>query len=417
VIRSRPLALAAAVALALVACGTNPEPTTFVCTAFRPGADLSKADFGAPPEIAVAYGALAQAAADMSVVSASLVIRAQSACVDLALGLGAKEADARLSAARDRTGVKDSCAIAAERVATARASLAAAGVIVRPLAPRCPVDADVLGDCEARCKADPGCAEAPSLERCAPEDREGACAGACSGACIGSELAPASCEGTCEGTCFGVCDDGKKASGESGESGEASAKARADACAGAGCVCKGTCTGRCSATCKPRPGKGGFACDGACRAGCSGPLANAKCAGELAPPRCKGDVDCQAACAASASARATCEVAAVAVSIADHAKVSADLARIVGVLERDLPVLVVANSDHARAMKERASSLVDAAGRLLAKTQDLGTEAAACGLVMGQAGTEAKDDLTAVSGAAQQVIEALDPKPKAPEAR
>ncbi len=404
---SRPLALAPAVALALVACGTNPEPTTFVCTAFRPGADLSKADFGAPPEISVAYGALAQAAADVSVVSASLVMRAQSACVDLALGLGAKEADVRLSAPRDRTGVKDSCALAAERVATARASLAAVGVIVRPLAPRCPVDAELLGDCEARCKSDPACAEPPSLERCAPADREGACAGACAGACVGSEIAPASCEGTCEGTCFGVCDDGKKPSGE------ASAKARADAnaCAGLGCVCKGTCTGRCSATCTPRAGKGGFACDGACRAGCSGPLANAKCAGELAPPRCKGDVDCQAACSASASARASCEVAAVAVSVADRSKVSADLARMVSALERDLPVLVVANSDHARVMKARASSLVDAAGRLLAKTQDLGTEAAACGLVMGQAGTEAKDDLTAVSGAAQQVMTALDPKP------
>lgn len=42
-------------------------------------------------------------------------------------------------------------------------------------------------------------------------------------------------------------------------------------------------------------------------------------------------------------------------------------------------------------------------------------EAAACALVMGQAGTEAKDDLSAVSGAAQQVMEALDAKaPPAP---
>lgn len=389
---------------ALAACGTSPEPTTFVCTDFRPGADLSKTDFSAPKEIAATYGALAQAAADVSVVSATLVIHAQSACEDLARALGAGSSDARLSAPRDRTGVKDTCALAAERVALARAALAAVGVVVTPISPRCSLDTSLQEACEARCKVDPSCVEPPASARCAEEDRETTCTGLCQGPCVGTETAPSTCEGTCEGTCFGTCDSGK-AKGK----GAVSEDDGPD-CAVDGCVCKGTCTGRCTATCTPRDGTG-FACDGACRAGCTGAVANTKCIGALSRPTCAGDVDCQSACEASAAARATCEPAGIVVAVADRSKVDAACARMVSALERDIPVLVVADSDHAKEMRTRASSLVDAAGRLLAQTQELGTEAAACGLVMAQAGTEAKDDLGAVSAAAQKVLAALKPAP------
>lgn len=377
----------------LTACGTSPEPTTFVCTEFRPGADLSSVDFKAPAEVAPAYGALAQAAADVAIVSASMLISVQSACTDLALSLGASPAEPRLVAPRDRAGLKETCAVASELLAARRAELAAKGVVVRPVTPRCPVDATLAESCEARCKVDRACVEKPIADRCKPADREGSCTGTCLGACVGSEVAPAACEGSCDGTCFGTCDDGKGKD--------------EDSCTQTGCVCKGTCTGRCTAACTPTTG--GFACDATCRETCSSPLENPRCAGEVDAPSCAGDADCQNACLVSAAARATCDVGGVAVAVADPSKIDTDTARVIASIERSFPVMLVASSDHAKGLRERASSLVDAAGRLLAKSEDLGTAAAGCGLVMAQAGTDAEDDLGAVSTASKKVVSALGP--------
>ncbi len=387
-------ALRAALVLAsLTACGTSPEPTTFVCTQFRPGADLTAADFQAPAAIAPAYGALAQAAADVSIVSAAMLIDVQNACTDLALSLGAPVAEPRLALPRDRAGLKETCALAAELLAGRRAELSAKGVVVRPVTPRCPVDATLAEACEARCKVDPACVERSISERCKPADREGTCTGTCLGACVGSEIAPAACEGRCEGTCFGACDDGNGK--------------EEDGCTSGGCVCKGTCSGRCTAACTPT--SGGFACDATCRESCSSPLESPRCAGDVAAPSCAGDADCQNACLASASARATCEVGGVAVAVADRSEIDAELARVIASIERSFPVMLVASSDHAKGLRERASSLVDAAGRLLARSQDLGTAAAGCGLVMAQAGTDAEDDLGAVSAASKKVVSSLGP--------
>jgi hypothetical protein len=365
-----------------VACGTTPDTETVLCNEFRVGADLSKTDFGVPREIAPSYTALAQATGDISVVAARMLSDVDAACAELAGGAD----DPRLAGKSDAQRTVATCEIAAERIAAARAKLAAAKVVLRVGEARCSVDATFQTACEASCRADASCTEATPHERCAPADREGVCTGACSGACVGTEAAPVDCAGKCDGPCFGTCDgDGT--------------------CAEAGCVCTGACAGTCGGACAAG---GAATCTGRCRGGCDAALGDETCAGPLAPPRCSGDVDCQNACSASAAARADCRDGALTITVRDPSKSRPEIERIVYTLERNLPVVFLAGRGRAKLLSERASALTDAAGHLLSKSDMLGPKGAACGIVIGKTSEGASANLDAVHEASKKVTAVVD---------
>ncbi|WP_146652324.1 hypothetical protein [Labilithrix luteola] len=373
------------------ACGTDPEPVTVLCTDFRVGADLSDAEFGVGKALEPSYVAFAQAAGDLAATAAMTLREVGSSCRGLAVDLGADAKDGRLAGLVEPDLSKTWCAMAVERFALVRPKLEAAHYDVKVVLPRCAVDVDYQTTCEARCKTDASCVEASNEERCPVANREGLCPGLCTGTCQGAETAPAMCEGFCAGTCFGTCGDDD---------------------ASRGTRCEQTCTGTCNAGCEARDGKG-MQCDARCTGGCSAALVAAVCTADLLPPRCAGDVDCQRSCKASAAARASCSGGSFDVLVDPEARKDASLARVLGAMERHLPALFVAARGRAKLLSDDASDLVDSAGNILARTEEIGQKGAACGVLIGQTGDVASKSLKTAIDGAQKVaaVVADDPAP------
>lgn len=375
----------------VTACGTDPEPITVLCTDFRVGADLSDAEFGVDKSLQPSYVAFAQAAGDLASTASAMLREVGSSCQGLAVDLGAEANDPRLAGLVEPELSKGWCAIAVERFAAVRPKLVAAHYDVKTVLPRCATDVDYQTACEARCKTDASCVEASNEERCPQANREGLCPGLCTGTCQGAETAPAMCQGVCGGICVGTCGDD-----------DASAGAR----------CDRSCVGTCNAGCAARDGQG-MECDARCTGGCSEPLVSPVCTADLAPPRCGGDVDCQRSCKASAAARASCSGGSLEVVVDAEARKDVALARVIGAMERHLPAIFVAARGRAQLLSDDASDLVDSAGNILARTEEIGQKGAACGVLIAQTGDVASKSLeTAVDGA-RKVAEVVtgDPAP------
>lgn len=378
----------------VAACGTDPEPITVLCTDFRVGADLSDAEFGVEKSLEPSYVAFAQAAGDLASTAAATLHDVGSSCQGLAVDLGAEANDPRLAALVEPELSKAWCAIAVERFTAVRPKLVAAHYDVKTVLPRCAIDVDYQTACEARCKTDLSCVEASNEDRCPQANREGLCPGLCTGICQGAETAPAMCAGVCAGTCVGTCGDD-----------DASAGAR----------CDRTCTGTCNAGCVAREGQG-MECDARCTGGCSEALVSSVCTIDLAPPLCAGDVDCQRSCKASAAARASCLGGSLEVVIDAEARNDAPLARVIGAMERHLPAVFVAARGRAQLLSDDASDLVDSAGNILARTEEIGQKGAACGVLIAQTGDVASKSLKAAIDGAQKVVQTVtgvtgDPAP------
>lgn len=400
------------VALVLGGCGTSPEPTSVVCTDFRAGADLSKSTFGVTGELSPSYGAFAQAAGDLSAVANQMLRDVGASCQGLAVELGADPEDARTRGLLATDAVRAWCKIASERFVSVRPRLDAAHFAVQVETPKCTTDTTFQLACEEKCAPQKSCTESSPVERCPMEGREGICPGVCTGACTGSESAAAACEGTCSGTCFGTCGDGtaKPEPGDPGKGegdGDAKASAKeADAAdCSTGCACTQICTGTCTASCSLSAAGG--RCDAVCAGTCSEPMRALNCTLPLAPPKCAGDVDCQKSCSASGAARAVCPPGSLAVAIDDAARADDDIARIVGALERHLPAVFLAARGRAKVLADGASDVLDSAGHILTHADELGPMGAACGMLIGQTGDEARKNLDAALAGSKDLAHAV----------
>jgi len=377
-------------------CGTDPAPTTVVCTDFRAGADLSESTFGVTGDLGRSYGAFAQAAGDLSAVANEMLRDVGASCQGLAVELGADRDDPRTKGKLEPEEVREWCKIAAERFRAVRPELAKANFAVKIVTPKCTVDTSFQIECEKKCVADATCVEAPTVDRCPEGAREGICPGLCTGTCTGSETAPATCDGKCDGTCFGTCGEGEDAVD----------------CEGTGCTCTDHCVGSCTAACT-MPSEGAR-CDAPCAGSCSEPMVAETCTKALAAPACKGDSDCQKSCGTSSAARAVCPAGSLAVVIDDEARKSPRLAAVIGALERNLPAIFLAARGRAQVLADSASDLLDHAGRILNRSEELGPMGAACGMLIGQTGSEARKNLNAALGGSKDVANAVSGDDVAP---
>lgn len=392
-IRSIPVGASLTGGLALLAllaggCGTEPQPTSVVCTDFRAGADLSQSTFGVTGDLQRSYVAFAQAAGDLSAVANGMLRDVGASCRGLAVALGADPQDPRAVGKLAPEAVRAWCKIAGEVFTSVRPRLASRHFAVQIITPRCNVDTAFQTECETKCKAVASCTEASPEDRCPEDAREGVCPGTCSGTCNGSETAPAQCAGTCSGTCFGTCDDGAESSDCS-----------------TGCVCTKTCKGDCTGGCE-LPVAGAH-CNAPCAGRCSEPMLAPTCNKPLAPPTCVGDVDCQKSCSASSSARAVCPAGSLNVVIDEAARTDPALAQIVGALERTLPPIFLASQGRAKALADGASDLLDSAGHILSRGEALGPMGAACGIIIGETGSEARTNLSAALDGSKELARAV----------
>lgn len=385
-------------------CGTSPAPTSVVCTDFRAGADLSGSTFGVTGELQRPYFAFAQAAGDLSAVANQMLRDVGAACQGLAIELGADPADARVRGMRETDAVRTWCTIAAERFTSARPRLEKAHFAVQIVTPRCTTDTSFQLACEQRCQGTTPCTEASPEDRCPADAREGVCPGVCTGTCTGSESAPAACEGSCSGTCFGTC-------GARGKEGKDEHGKDARDC-GAGCACTTVCKGTCTAACAPAEGSG--RCDAVCAGTCSMAMIAKTCTKPLAAPTCGGDLDCQKSCGASAAARASCPEGSLTVVIDSAARTDASVARIAAALERHLPAIFLAARGRAKVLADGASDVLDSAGHILTRADELGPMGAACGLLIGETGDEARKSLHAALAGSQELAHAVSGDAVAP---
>ena len=387
----------AASSIFVTGCGTDPAPTSVVCTDFRVGADLSGATFGVTGDLQRSYSAFAQAAGDLAAVANAMLRDVGSSCRGLAIELGADPNTPRVAGKSEPDAVRVWCAIASERFDLVRPQLTKAHFGLRVVTPKCTIDTAFQSACEAQCKADESCTESAATERCPASAREGICPGTCTGSCTGSETAPATCEGACTGTCYGTCGTGEHALDCS-----------------EGCQCDKTCTGSCSADCSM---PSGGACNAACSGSCSEPMMAEACSAPLATPTCNGDVDCQKSCSASGAARANCGTGSFAVLIDASAAGNPELARIVSALERHLPPIFLASRGRANVLADGASDLLDSAGRILNRSDEIGAMGAACGMLIGQTGSEARKNLNAALAGSRTLASAVTGEASSPKSK
>lgn len=391
-------------AFLIAGCGTSPEPTSVVCTDFRAGADLSGSTFGVTGDLQRSYGAFAQAAGDLASVANTMLRDVGAACQGLAVELGADPADPRTLGLLEPEAVRAWCKIASERFTKVRPQLARVHFAVQVVTPKCTVDTTFQVACEARCREVASCTEASTEDRCPPEGRAGICAGTCTGTCTGSETAPAACEGKCGGTCFGTC--GKAGQSAASTPSVAAPEPADDAMdCSTGCVCTSVCKGDCTAGCELP--KGGTPCNATCTGGCSEALVAQTCTMPLAAPTCAGDVDCQKSCGASSSARASCPDGSLAIIVDESARDDRAIAQIIGAMDRNLPAIFLAARGRAKILADGASDLLDSAGRILQRTEEIGPMGAACGMLIGQTGSEARKNLNAALGGSKDVANAV----------
>lgn len=354
---SRTRTLVLGTTLAIAGCGTDPATTSVVCTDFRVGADLSGSTFGVKGTLEKPYSAFAQAAGDLASVANTMLRDVGASCRGMASELGAPGDDPRVVNKEEPDAVRGWCAIASERFATMRPMLAAAGFELKVAAAKCTIDPVFQTSCEARCRDDVRCEEKPTIERCPADARAGICDGKCTGTCTGTDT---------EGAPVDDAD------------------------------CVGMCFGRCSA-----------------------PMLAETCTATLEPPTCKGDHDCVNACLASTVARAACGGGSLEVVLNDEAKKDPKIQRIVGAVQRHLPPIFLAARGRADLLAEGTSDLLDSAGRILGRAEEIGPMGAACGMLIGETSSEARNNLRAAITGADALSAAVTgepPRPAAPAA-
>ncbi len=248
-------------------------------------------DFKLSTEAAAKVKAGMIAAADLSVLAASVDADLKSACGGLAKDLGGGGETFESGA--------QACKAAMKAMGDFKSILGTNVTIdLKASPPICSASMDAMAECAGKCDA--SVTEGAVKAKCEGGEVLGECSGKCSGKCDLNVAAGCSgtCEGSCDakfkGSCAGTCEgkcDGKPANGE--------CKGTCDGKCDAGA--KGTCKGKCAGACAI---KGGGKCEGACHAKCDVEMKSLQCTGKVEPPAMSAD--CKASCDAHASAKLSC---------------------------------------------------------------------------------------------------------------
>jgi hypothetical protein len=369
--RSNRICFVAAALLVQFVPSCGPEGSalsTLCCTEFKVGADLSSIDFGIQGQVRGEFLAFAQASSDLAATATAALNDVQNACRNIAVELGATEADiatAESQPERERTTAL--CRLAVAQINTRVTARAKLTVNFQP--PVCEVSIQAQARCEGQCSASGRC----DVKANPPVCRGGRLEIVCKGECTAKAGAKLHCEGTCTGNCQGSCvaQGGVRCNGQCDGTCTAEGSATGQAFDARG-NCIGTCQGTCSATppgvqCQ---GSCNGECDAACRAQANASVTcDGNCSGDFEPLRCSGgtleggcDVQgqCKANCEASAAARAECRPPAV--EVTTQVAVDADLGRYIQVLEANLPPLIVALKARGQTFVDLVSNLASSAG-------------------------------------------------------
>lgn len=337
--RWKGIAVAAPLLVVVVAGCENFGPLDSLagtaCPELRGGA--MNGMFTTDPKANGTIRAFVQASGDLDAVANAMEGQVADACMRMGVDLGLSPV--QMQPTQGAGGrAQGACGPVAARIDGILRAYGNAQLSVAYVPPECRFGADAYASCAAQCNVsvDPGYVVA----HCAPGRLSGTCQGTCNGGC----------DGVCNGSCQGAC----SAAGPGGQ------------CAG---ECSGTCHGQCSATC------------------------HAQCQGQWVAPRCdvdarapSADAKCDASCKAHAEITAACTPARVWVQ--GGAQV-ADVARLAGTLQANLPALLTAQIGYGKRLAADIQALADVAvdvGRVLG---DVGAHGAACiagaGAVLGQA--------------------------------
>ena len=374
----RTCALAAGLVLHVIAgCESDNPLSAICCTEFKVGADLSTTDFGLQGEVRGRFVAFAQASADLAATASAALADVQSSCRNIAVELGVPAAEIAAAEQRpDRDRTTELCRLAVSQLRAKLTARVQVDVAYQP--PVCEVSVQAHARCEAQCSARGGC----DVRANPPVCRGGRLEIVCRGECTAKAGATLHCEGTCTGNCQGACvaEGGVRCNGRC--DGTCTAEGGAGGPEGAAFDAQGNCIGICKGTCSSTPP--GVQCQGACNGQCDGACraeANATvtcdgdCRGDFEPLRCTGgtlestcDVDakCKADCAASASARASCQPPVVVVTA--RAGVDNEIGRYLQVLEANIPPLLVL-------LKARGQTFVDLVGQIAGAAGTTGSAA------------------------------------------
>jgi len=357
--------------------------------------------------------AFVQAAADLKAVATTMTAEVKTACVNIALGMGATDTwtglggDAEISNSNS-TGA---CDVASGKIKEALAANADAKIALTISGAKCTVDANAQISCEANCSVSGTCTPGSIEARCTPGQLSGQCSGTCnaSATCEGSITAQAQCQGKCEATCTGTCSGACQGTITGGCSGTCEGTCDGVATpAGGQANCAGKCEGKCSAlaasaTCS---GKCEASCSGTCagnctldatanincganvdcKGGCSVAYTAPKCEAELTPPACNIDANCQASCSSSAQLKATCTKPTINVLVTGNAQAITTLKT---VLEANLPALYSAFKTQGALAAKAAANVFAKGSAVVSAAGNLGGKAIACVGVAAQASVKA----------------------------
>ena len=392
-------------------------PTLMDCSAAKDAADLASGcdelNQGATAvgmlDIDAKLKAFVVASADLQTVATRIKADVKAACVDMATRLGATDTWTAKGDSDD--AITEACNQASAKVTEILNANANANLTVSISGGECTVNADVQAQCEASCKADVSCTEPDITVRCDPGKLTGVCSamcnasatcegtvevqaqcsgtcaaqctGSCSGSCSGTITG--GCMGTCEGTCDGVATPAGGMANCAGKcEGKCSALSATAMCSGqCSATCKGTCTGRCTLDATSSINCGAMV---NCTGGCSVMYTAPKCEGTLKPPMCMGDASCQGSCSGRASLNAQCTPAKATVSFTGN---TADLVKLQGAIEANLPKIWVAANTEGKLFVEASAKVVDAGAAAVSAAASFGGKAFAC------AGAAAKATATA----------------------
>jgi hypothetical protein len=284
------------------------------------GGGALRANFTADAKANATIGSFVQAAGDLAQLAVKAEADVNGACSRMGADLG-------LTAAQLGETTETKCAAVASKMDAILKAGANASIKATFTPPACNVSADAYASCSGECSGhvDPG----SIVANCEPGKLSGTCEGTCGG----------TCDGVCNGDCSGQC----------------AARDAAGKCAG---QCKGTCTGKCEATC------------------------HAKCSGTWKAPHCdvkvtapSAEVKCDASCKAHAELTAQCTEAKVNIQSTVNA---GEIAKLVGTLEKNLPVLIRAEVAYGERITSDVETLVKMGAELPDAMATVGGHAVAC---------------------------------------
>ncbi len=408
--------------------GSNPISNAtgaLCCTDFKVGADLSATDFGLTGEAKGKFFAFAQSSSDFAAAAEALKNDVTTACMNIALDLGAKADDPSVAGKTGAAATTAWCDLASAQIgglfAAGGAFQAAGTVSIQATPPQCQVNVQAQANCQAQCSADAKCdikANPPTCKggslnvdckgQCdvtATEPSiscEGECSAQCSGECTAQGGVAVDCEGRCEGECKASGAGGTGSGIQADGSCKGTCSGKCTLKADAKVTCKGACTGKCTGSCKATPGSASVKCSGKCNADYQ-PLT---CEGGTLEGGCKVEAQCQGHCNASASAKASCTPPSLNIvasgSAALTGEASAKFRGAVRTLEVNLPSILIAAKARGKALADLGGTFVGSIGAA-APTFTASVKAAACGAVIAGTVVDAGKNVTASFAAAGKV--------------